>query len=524
MKYLTFLAVFNLNKVMSVNVRENFGEDRVVSIQTEHMTSELLELLHSKEADHFGTGQDKIMHFKLPADVAEEISSQVESHDSTEHWINHFEENLKNENLFCADEPGNPCSKRELQSFYSQYQTLAAYHERVDDLAAASSLATIGSIGTSYEGRDLKLVTIADDGEKPVIFYFCNIHAREWITPSFCVYLVENLLADGGHPLLDTFTFAIVPSANPDGYEYSRLVNNLWRKTRKPNPGSSCVGTDPNRNYDANFGGIGSSSDPCSETYAGQSAFDNVEVAAIANFASSLGDRLIVHQDVHAYAQMFLSPYGYTQTLPPDVDYSRMMGFAEAAADAVRATNGLIFEYGAGSSILYYTSGSSKDWFYDTLGVVYTYTTECRGNSFQPATSQIMLSNTEIFAAMEASLEYVIETDLGGGAPTPPTIPPTNFPTAGCSDNVPSGLLLNGVPTECVDLSAYCAGYSIVRERCQFTCGTCALQGAVQSSLSLLRGEAVEILPQKKINIFVWISAGLGVALSLVGALVKLKQ
>lgn len=29
----------------------------------------------------------------------------------------------------------------------------------------------------------------------------------------------------------------------------------MWRKTRKPNPGSTCVGVDPNRNWDAGFGG-----------------------------------------------------------------------------------------------------------------------------------------------------------------------------------------------------------------------------------------------------------------------------
>ena len=26
--------------------------------------------------------------------------------------------------------------------------------------------------------------------------------------------------------------------------------NRMWRKTRSPNRGSSCIGTDPNRNWD----------------------------------------------------------------------------------------------------------------------------------------------------------------------------------------------------------------------------------------------------------------------------------
>jgi len=31
--------------------------------------------------------------------------------------------------------------------------------------------------------------------------------------------------------------------------------NRMWRKTRSVNPGSSCRGVDPNRNWDAGFGG-----------------------------------------------------------------------------------------------------------------------------------------------------------------------------------------------------------------------------------------------------------------------------
>ena len=40
---------------------------------------------------------------------------------------------------------------------------------------------------------------------------------------------------------------------NADGYVYthSSSRNRLWRKTRTPNPRSSCYGTDPNRNWDA---------------------------------------------------------------------------------------------------------------------------------------------------------------------------------------------------------------------------------------------------------------------------------
>ena len=40
----------------------------------------------------------------------------------------------------------------------------------------------------------------------------------------------------------------------------------LWRKNRAPTNNPLCSGIDLNRNYDANFGGDGSSDLACSET------------------------------------------------------------------------------------------------------------------------------------------------------------------------------------------------------------------------------------------------------------------
>ena len=43
----------------------------------------------------------------------------------------------------------------------------------------------------------------------------------------------------------------------------------MWRKTRSKYANSPCFGVDPNRNFNANFGGLGASSSPCSDTYHG---------------------------------------------------------------------------------------------------------------------------------------------------------------------------------------------------------------------------------------------------------------
>ena len=73
--------------------------------------------------------------------------------------------------------------------------------------------------------------------------------------------LAENSRAYNN--ILDKYDIFIMPSMNPDGYEYSRNYDRMWRKTRSTNRGSNCIGTDPNRNWGYNWGLKGASKNPC---------------------------------------------------------------------------------------------------------------------------------------------------------------------------------------------------------------------------------------------------------------------
>jgi len=125
-------------------------------------------------------------------------------------------------------------------------------------------------IGKSYEGRDIHVLKISknDGNGKPAIFFDATFHAREWITPATLTWAINEILTKPEHDsLLSKADLYFVPIVNPDGYEYTHTTNRLWRKTRNLNNGSTCIGTDPNRNMPYQFGGSGSSSSPCSDVY-----------------------------------------------------------------------------------------------------------------------------------------------------------------------------------------------------------------------------------------------------------------
>ena len=69
---------------------------------------------------------------------------------------------------------------------------------------------------------------------KPAIFMDCGIHAREWVSPAFCLYALDKLLDGASNGLLQQYDLYIIPVANPDGYVYTWDGNRMWRKNRRP--------------------------------------------------------------------------------------------------------------------------------------------------------------------------------------------------------------------------------------------------------------------------------------------------
>jgi len=271
-----------------------------------------------------------------------------------------------------------------------------------------------GSIGTTYEGNEIHSLHLARSPgrTKPSILIQCGIHAREWITPTHCLWIIDQLTTSDPDraSLLAQFEFVIVPVLNVDGYEFTHTSQRLWRKNRQPNPGSTCVGTDLNRNYAYGWSGPGASNNPCAETYYGSAAFSSPETAASRNAVNALVNdgTLVSFWDLHAYGSLWMSAWGYTCNLVPP-DYADMDNAMYAGITACREENGRTYAYGQICRTIYQASGSSVDFGYGTAGIKHSYTTEAFGNNFTPPPSYIEPVGREVWAGMKASFAQILK-------------------------------------------------------------------------------------------------------------------
>ncbi|MDP2872059.1 MAG: M14 family metallopeptidase [Bacillota bacterium] len=122
---------------------------------------------------------------------------------------------------------------------YLKYDELTGYLQAV--AAAYPHLATLGSIGKSYEGRELWLLTLTNSATgghetKPAMYVDGNIHAGEVTASMTCLYAIDHLVRNFGKDervtrLLDRRTFYVVPRVNPDGAEKYLTTPSMLRSS-----------------------------------------------------------------------------------------------------------------------------------------------------------------------------------------------------------------------------------------------------------------------------------------------------
>ena len=261
------------------------------------------------------------------------------------------------------------------------------YAEMVADIQLAAAnhpdIFSIFSIGTSYEGRQLWAGKISDnvavDEDEPEVLFTHHQHAREHLTVEMGLYTLHMLTDEYNvdqqiTDLVNSREIWMIFDMNPDGGEYDIATGSYrsWRKNRQPNPGSSAVGTDLNRNWGYKWGCCGGSSGTTSsETYRGPGPFSSTEDSVGRDFVNSRvingKQQIKVALDLHAYGELVLWPAGYTFTDVPadltqdDRDVMATMGQAMAASNGYTPGQ---------ASDLYITDGTSLDWLYGVHGII----------------------------------------------------------------------------------------------------------------------------------------------------------
>lgn len=324
--------------------------------------------------------------------------------------------------------------------FFQDYQPLPVVIRWMRLLEAMfPSYVQYMTIGKSFEGRDIPGLRVGvPDLEDPApprktIVVTGGFHAREWIATSTVNYLAWSFItAFGKEPLitklLREFDIIFLPVVNPDGMEYTWEVDRLWRKTRQQTNLRYCRGIDLDHAFGYEWDGSQIQSDPCSESYGGEEAFQAVEAMQFAAWARNQTQnnvRFVGLLDLHSYSQQVLFPYSYSCAVePPNLE--NLEELAAGIAKAIRLSNGESYSVAsacegamaAPESIhqrvwhrIESGGGSAIDWFYHEMQAHFSYQIKLRDTGsygFLLPKEHIIPTGEEMFGAMKYFGDYVL--------------------------------------------------------------------------------------------------------------------
>ena len=268
------------------------------------------------------------------------------------------------------------------------------------------SICKLYDVGDTWENREIWALKISDNvatheaGEKDILVNG-NHHAREIMTVEVPLHLAKNLCEKyPGDPevklIVDNVETWIIPMLNPDGHNHVFKVYNMWRKNRRDN-GGGVYGVDLNRNYDYQWGGAGSSSDPRSNVYRGPYAFSEPELQAIRDLINDDDHQFLYTLNYHSYGRCMLYPWAYTYGHPEEPDYTYYKNLAVYLLATLPG-----WEHGNDWEVLHYlASGNAVDWDYDGTGhdKDWGFTFEI-DREFQPPATQIPITCAEQYPVL----------------------------------------------------------------------------------------------------------------------------
>uniref|UniRef100_A0A2K5R9Y6 Carboxypeptidase B2 n=1 Tax=Cebus imitator TaxID=2715852 RepID=A0A2K5R9Y6_CEBIM len=195
-------------------------------------------------------------------------------------------------------------SPRASTSYYERYHSLNEIYSWIELITERhpGMLKKI-HIGSSYEKHPLYVLKVSgkEQTAKNAIWIDCGIHAREWISPAFCLWFIDH---------------------------------------------------------------EGASSVSCSEVYCGLYPESEPEVKAVASFLRRNINRIKAYISMHSYAQHIVFPYSYNRSKTKDHEELSLVA-SEAVRAIAKISKNTMYTHGSGSETLYLAPGGADDWLYD---------------------------------------------------------------------------------------------------------------------------------------------------------------
>ncbi|XP_039997735.1 carboxypeptidase B2 [Xiphias gladius] len=394
------------DQVLSITPKTQEQVDIVRNVSTQYMTTLW------QPVSHQYIKEEMQVHLFVPVNSSEAVKDLLQKHAITHEVL------LANANeLIEMQTKKDSTHPRSSSTFYDNYHSLEDIYDWINMTSQENpTMIRAILIGSSYEKQPLYILKLSVNNRpnKKAIWIDCGIHAREWISPAFCLWFVHYSLSFYKHNqditnILDNMDVYVLPVMNPDGYQYTWTTNRMWRKNRSVSRSSTCVGVDLNRNFDANWCTEGASHEPCTEIYCGAFPESEPESQAVANFLRSHKDTVQLYLSIHSYSQMLLFPYSCT--LDEAENHKDLLEMAQEAAQKIRRYYRNNYKYGAGARTIYLAPGGSDDWAYN-LGIKYSFTFELqdRGNyGFLLPPSHISKACNEALTAVKTIALKVIE-------------------------------------------------------------------------------------------------------------------
>ena len=270
-------------------------------------------------------------------------------------------------------------------------------------------------MNTLLKVENRKLMALEIGTGSKVISIDCGIHAREWVSPAYCQWFIDQAINGRFAKYTSDVKFLVQPVLNPDGYEYTWSTERMWRKNRSTGNGV-CLGVDLNRNYDADWSGPGASAQPCSESYHGPSVFSEPESQAQRDYVAPYinNGSLKAFLTVHSYGQYILFPFAFETDDAPNKEELNSLG-AEMRL-AIFQTHNKLYTMGQTTDVMYAAAGGSDDWSYlamygagNSAPLSYTFELRDTGNfGFTLPANQITPNAEEMDNGMDVAIQHVI--------------------------------------------------------------------------------------------------------------------